>query len=149
MTEFLPNTPNGLVTTVPDDITISDYPYFNTKVSTDGKYFYDDQGKRHTAQDFKPVMQQLLQEAGNRLPLRVDGDVAWSAVRLDGTHIRVMVIDPGYVDPGDREAMIRPQHFEVVKVVDILQKKELPITEGGIPVHVPMGILRIIDITHL
>jgi len=149
MTEFLPNMPYGLIATVPDDITISDFPQFDKKVSTDGKYFYDEKGVRHTAESYKPIMQNLLEEAGNKLSVRVKGDVAWSAVRLDATHIRVTLIDPGYVNPGDRDAMIGLNNQKVVKAVDILQKIELPVTEEGIPVHVPIGILRIVDITHL
>ncbi len=149
MTEFLPNMPFGLIATVPDDINVSDFPQFDKKISTDGKYFYDEKGIRHTAETYKPIMQNLLEEAGNRLSIRVKGDVAWSAVRLNATHIRVTLIDPGYVDPGDRDAIIRLNNQKVVKAVDILQKIELPATEEGIPVHVPMGILRIVDITHL
>lgn len=72
----------------------------------------------------------------------------WSVVRLDPTHIRVTLIDPGYVDPADREADVVLQHVDGVRCIDILSGEELAISDGAIHARAPAGILRILDIQH-
>ena len=73
------------------------------KQATDGQFFYDAQGAKRTAKDYRPVMVKELEAAAARLPVRVQGDVSWTVVRLDPAHVRVLLIDPGYLDPADRE----------------------------------------------
>ena len=85
------------------------------------------------------------------VPMRVDaytGDVHWSVVRVDPTHVRVILVDPGYLTPADRNADILLQHLDGTSCVDILSGEILPIDSNRIRVHVPMGIVRIVDITH-
>ena len=61
----------------------------------------------------------------------------WSVVRLDPTHIRVTLIDPGYVDPADREADVVLQHVDGVRCIDILSGEELAISDGAIHARAP------------
>ena len=90
----------------------------------------------------------MLQAAANRLPVRVDGKVAWTVVRLDPTHVRVTLIDPGYICPADREATILLQHLQGSACRDILGGVSLPIVDNSIRVTVPAGTLRVVDVTH-
>jgi len=89
-----------------------------------------------------------LEEAAERLPVRVKGDVAWVALRIDPTHIRPVIIDPGYLDPDDREAEFIFQLVEAMESNDILSGENLPIIIGKMSFKVPLGILRVIDIKH-
>jgi len=147
MCNFLPITPYGLVPIVPDDRDIAG-TRFRTKISTDGRYYYDTKGKRVTADVYQPMMEQLLKESAARLPIRVSGDAHWSVVRLDPTHVRVTLIDPGYLDPADRKVEIILQHMQGAWCVDILSGQALPIESNRIHITVPMGALRIVDIKH-
>jgi len=145
---FIPRLPYGMVTMVPADIDVSEYPYYRQVLQTDGRSWYDASGDRHTADAWEPDIRQALEAAAERLPVRVLGDVSWAALRLDPSHVRVVLIDPGYLDPADRKAEIVLQHIRAQQCLDILSGETLPIEEGRIAVRVPTGILRIIDITH-
>lgn len=147
MCNFLPVAPHGLVPIVPDDVDIAG-TRFRTKISTDGQYYYDAEGKRVPAEVHRTVVEKLLKESAARLPVLVCGDAHWSVVRLDPAHIRVTLIDPGYLDPADRSAEIVLQHMNAIRCVDILSGRQLPLKNGRIHVTVPMGTLRIVDVEH-
>jgi hypothetical protein len=147
MCNYLPTAPYGLVPVLPDDFDIKG-TRFHRKISTDGQYFYDASGKRIAAAAYRPVVERLLRESAGRLPVRVSGDAHWSVVRLDPTHVRITLIDSGYLNPADREADIILQHLNGVQCTDILSGEIVPVTDGLIHVKVPMGTLRIVDVEH-
>ncbi|MBE7539679.1 MAG: hypothetical protein HS122_14870 [Opitutaceae bacterium] len=148
MTNFISRSPYGNLAMIPADTDLARFPIFKRKLLTDGRYWYDDAGRRHTAPEYKPVVLQALEEAAARLPIRVTGDVAWAALRLDATHIRVVVIDPGYFDPAPRQAIVRFQHVKPTEIRDILDGAKLTAEVEGLALNIPMGSLRIIDVAH-
>jgi hypothetical protein len=115
--------------------------------ATDGRYFYSD-GVRREAAEYRPTVESALQEAATRLPLRVDGPAHWSVARLDPTHVRVILIDPGYLDPAERDVAVVLQHLDAVAVTDILSGETLDASSGRISLRIPAGTLRIIDVAH-
>jgi len=147
MCNFLPTLPYGLVPIIPDNVDIAG-TRFRAKISTDGQSYYDAEGSRVTPEVYQPTVEKLLQQSAARLPIRVSGDAHWSVVRLDPVHVRVTLIDPGYLDPADREVDIVLQHLQGVWCADILSGQELPIEDNRIHVTVPIGTLRIVDIEH-
>jgi lambda-carrageenase len=147
MCNFLPITPYAMPVILPDNEDISS-TRFTGKISTDGRYYYDDDGQRREAAEYKPVVENALREAAAQLPLRVKGNVHWSAARLDETHVRITLIDPGYLDPAQRDCEIVLQHLDGVTGQDILSGENLEIVSNRIHLTVPAGIFRIIDIEH-
>jgi hypothetical protein len=147
MLNFLPKNPYGFVPFVSDNIDLQKHRRFNQKFTTDGEYFYDENGLKHTAEEYKQVVENKLKKSALLLPVRVEGDVAWNVVRIDPNHIRVFLIDPGYVDPAERKATVIIQHLNAISARDILNKVDIPITEKAFEVTVPAGIFRIIDLT--
>jgi hypothetical protein len=147
MTNFLSQAPYGNIAVIPAETDISDYSQFDAMIVTDGKYWYDESGKSFTAEEYKPIVSAALEEAAEKLPIRVKGEVSWAAVQLDSTHTRVLLLDPGYLDPADVEAVIQLKERAGERAFDILSKEELFIAKNEIKITVPMGILRIIDIT--
>jgi len=145
---FIPRLPYGMVTMIAAETNPSDFAYYRQVLRTDGRYWYDDQDQPHAADAWEPMVRETLEAAAERLPVRVLGDVSWSAVRIDPTHVRVILIDPGYLDPADREATIVMQHLQTVQCTDILSGETLPVIDNRTAVRVPMGILRIIDVEH-
>lgn len=149
MTNFLAQSPYGNLTTISADTKLGGLPYFRRMLVTDGRYWYDETGARHSAEAYKPVVLEALQDAATRLPIRVHGEAAWAALRVDASHARIVLIDPGYLDPADRTVDIVFQRMNAIEAVDILSGEKLPITNGRITgVRIPLGILRVIDVVH-
>jgi outer membrane protein assembly factor BamB len=147
MFNFLPKTPYGLVAIVPDDVTPKSFPRLKERLTTDGRWFYD-AGRAVAPADYRGVALAKLEQSATRLPVRVQGDVAWSVVRLDPHHVRVTLIDSGYVDPRDRSAEIVLQHLDAISCTDILRGERLSLRNGRVQVTVPAGIFSVIDIEH-
>jgi hypothetical protein len=147
MCNFLPLTPYGMVAIVPDTITIGPGHRFAQKISTDGQFFYDESGQPHGPSEYRPVVEAALREAAAKLPVLVRGAAHWSAVRLDASHLRVTLVDPGYLDPDDRDVEIVLPQKGWIRCRDILSGEDLPIHDGIIPLRIPMGSLRIVDLT--
>jgi hypothetical protein len=145
---FLPPASYGMVGIVPADTLTGPKARFRQILRTDGQYWYDDQGKRREAAAYKDTVLAALESAAKRLPVRVTGQAHWSVVRLDPTHVRVTLIDPGYLDPAERDATIVLQHLDGVACRDILSGENLPMDGGRIGLRIPAGTLRVIDIEH-
>ncbi len=146
MTNFIPRYPFGNIAIVPGDLDTSIYNRFKKVFVTDGKNWYDDEGGIHSPLAYKSTVMTALQDAASRLPVRVEGDVSWAAVKISSGHFRVVIIDPGYVDPADREAKIIFQNLQADQATDILRKENLAIVNNEISLTIPMGILRVVDI---
>ena len=93
--------------------------------------------------------ERLFKESATHLPILVSGNIHWSVVRLDSAHVRVTLVDPGYLDPSDRQGEIILQNLRGVRCLDILSGRPLPLKGDRIHIKVPMGTLRIVDIEHL
>lgn len=148
MLNFLPMNPYGFIATIPVEADLDAVPHMTTVLETNGQVFYDEKGKTVSAPDFKPRAEEALRKGAARLPVLVRGEVAWTVVRIDPTHVRVTLIDSGYIDPADRETEIVLQHLDGVEARDILADEALTLSDGVIRLTVPAGALRVIDITH-
>jgi hypothetical protein len=158
MLNFLPTMRYGLIASVPADTKTGEGSRFRSMLQTDGEVFYDG-AQKIMAIDHWKWASSIADSASMALPVRVQGDVAWSAVRLDRKHVRVTLIDSGYTDPADRNAVIELQHLDAVWCRDILSREPLPITEDPgkslgltcdkeVILTVPAASLRVIDIEH-
>lgn len=148
MLNFLPTNPYGLIASVPEEIDLDDFPFFRQMIRTDGEFFYTKQGDKISAIDYKETALQQLRDSANRLPVRVEGNVAWTVTRLGPNHVRVTMIDSGYISPADRQVRIVLQHLPGTQCTDILSGENLLLRQNTISLTVPAGILRIVDITH-
>ncbi len=144
MTNFLPETPFGMTAIIPSETSTTGR--FKKILVTDGQYFYDDQGAQHSASEYKPVVIKELEAAASGLPVLVRGEVHWSVVRLDEKHLRITLIDPGYLDPAQRTAVILLQNVEGKSCTDILSREVIPINDSRISVTIPAGIFKIVDV---
>jgi hypothetical protein len=144
---FLPKHPYGLIPIVPGDAKPGEIPGVEKLLITDGEYWYDDRGHRHTAKEHVKTVEETLRLAHDNMFIRVNGEVAWTATRIDPSHVRLVLIDSGYLDPADRLAGIKI-NADVLSATDILSRQKLPVGENALTVTVPMGILRVIDLEH-
>jgi hypothetical protein len=141
---FLPELPYGLAPIIPAHAAKNGK--FRQTITTDGESFFDGNGKKHTAAEFKPEVEKALKAAAARLPVTVAGKVHWSAVKLDEKHLRLTLVDPGYLDPSARTAEINFQRIKPAKCVDILSGETLKPNQDKLAVSIPAGIFRIIDL---
>jgi len=132
---------------VPDYAKQDEIPGVEKLLITDGEVWYDEQGGRHSAADYARCVEETLRAASNQLFARIRGDVAWTATRIDPSHVRLVLIDSGYLDPADRVAEVTV-NADVVAAVDILRGERLDVHNNHFTAAVPMGTLRVIDIEH-
>lgn len=146
MCNFLPLTPYGMVTIVPDKPNAGLSSRYASKITTDGELFYDDSGKSYGPAEYRPVVEAALRQASTKLPVLVKGTAHWSAAKIDEKHLRVTLVDPGYLDPDDRDVKIVLQQDGWTGCRDILSNEDLPINQRAIDLRIPMGSLRIVDL---
>ena len=146
MCNFLPLTPYGMVSIVPDKPRPALKGRYTSKISTDGEMFFDAQGKAHGPAEYRKVVETALSAAAKELPVLVRGMAHWSAALIDQKHMRVTLVDPGYLDPDDRDVKIVLQQKGWTRCRDILSNMDLPINDGSIALHIPVGSVRIVDL---
>ncbi|BAX81105.1 PQQ-binding-like beta-propeller repeat protein [Labilibaculum antarcticum] len=143
---YMPKMPHGMVPMAPIEMQAKfkkeKIPYF----VSDCKVGYDGSTKIE-AKQFGPVIKEVVEVGEEKMLIAVKG-ASWSVVRLDKNHVRVILVDPGYIDPQDREVEINFQHRKPVKVNDILSKEDLEVKNEKCKVIVPAGSIRLIDVTY-
>ena len=148
MLNFLPVNPYGFIATVPVEADLTRVPRLRVKLETDGEFFYNKKGEPVSAPDFKERAIAALEQGAGSLPVLVKGDVAWTVVRIDPTHVRITLIDPGYISPAERQAEIVLQHLDGVLCRDIFTGEEWPVEKSVIRFSVPAGSIRVLDVEH-
>lgn len=143
---FLPLFPHGLIAFLPGREDVSGIPQLVAKFDTDGKYWFIG-GQRRTPAEARPGVIDALREQARSLPVRVEGEAAWTAVRIDDRHIRLTLLDPGYLSPAERRVSVTFS-INARRATDILDRKELEIRDGAMAITIPAGIFRVIDIEH-
>ena len=116
---------------------------------TDGRYYYSADGsQKFNAQTYYSTIENDIKESAKLLPVTVKGDnVAWVAAQTSPTHIRITLIDGGYINPDNRIATLSFHTVKPVKVIDLLDGKSFGITDPlNVVVDIPCGLFRFIDI---
>ncbi|WP_066631829.1 hypothetical protein [Labilibacter marinus] len=161
---YLPSYPSGLVLiTPPQDgvyaragvsrgkLTDHLHPIYKDimrEYITDGRFYYSADGTQtFNANEYSDVIANDIKQLSNNLPLTVEGDVAWVVAQTGPKKLRLTVIDGGYLNPNDREAIITFNSVTPVKMNDILDKTNYDISnKSNVKVEVPCGLFRFIEI---
>lgn len=143
---YMPELPNGMVPIVPVEykstLDNKGIPY---TISNCSKGFVNDQ--LIPAKDFGAKIKATAELGASKMLVNVAG-AAWSAIRIDETHVRVILIDPGYIDPQDRKVTVRFNTLQPTTATDILSKESLKISDKSIQLTVPAGSMRFIDLKY-
>lgn len=143
---FTPSLPYGMIPVAPiefeAELKKTNTPYV---VSDWKKGFVD--GKSVAAKDFGAVMKETAGKGAANMPVVVKG-ASWSAIRLDEKHIRLILVDPGYIDPQEREVEIKLQGQAPVSATDILSGEKLKIANSSINLKIPAGSMRFVDLVY-
>ncbi|QVY65585.1 PQQ-like beta-propeller repeat protein [Polaribacter sp. Q13] len=143
---YMPETPFGMVPVAPiefkNELLKKKIPF---SISNGKKGFFKNQFV--SAKEFAPELKRIVETGAKDLPILVKG-AAWSAIKIDENHTRIILLDQGYIEPQDREVTITFQNRNPNFVEDILSKENLKISKNQINLKVPAGSLRFIDVTY-
>ncbi|TGV01866.1 PQQ-like beta-propeller repeat protein [Flavivirga rizhaonensis] len=143
---YLPEIPNGMVPVAPIEskhiLENKKTPYFvsNTKVGFSN-------GEHVSAKTFGDTIKKVIEKGAKRMFLTVKG-ASWSLVKLDENHSRLILVDPGYINPQRRKVEINFQNMEPKLISDILSKEVFKITDKKCSLNIPAGSMRFIDISY-
>ncbi len=143
---FIPKTPYGFPAIVPTACRskIAGWPVGGWE--TDGRWFYDD-GSRVTGLEARSRVLADFKAAADGMPFQLLGPAFMQAQRMGDDVFRLTLIDPGYLDPDDRQVVIRVRDDRPVKqVVDLLSGQALETNEGQIGLTIPAGVFRIVEV---
>ena len=115
---------------------------------TDGRHYYSADGKQTFAADkYYQSVQSDIVAGAKQIPITISGEVAWVAAQIDETHIRLTLIDNGYLNPNDRIASVQFNTIQPVKLTDILSDEVIEKNGSGpTEITIPCGLFRIIDV---
>ncbi|MBE0393179.1 Lambda-carrageenase [Flavobacterium sp. PL0002] len=160
---FLPNYPNGMVLiTPPQNGPKADliaprglmknnlHPLYKNILKeyyTDGRYYYSSDGViKYNADTYYETVKSEIEAGAAKIPITVTGDVAWVVAQTSPKHLRLTLIDNGYINPNARVAHVKFNTVNPVKIQDILDGKQFFKTGSSVNIDIPCGLFRFIDV---
>ncbi|MFI3286784.1 MAG: hypothetical protein R3Y08_09055 [Rikenellaceae bacterium] len=115
---------------------------------TDGRYYYSDAQctDSYSPKEYYKIVEQAIEEGAQKLPLTVKGEVGWVAAQSAPNHLRVTIIDGGYIDPSEKQATIVFGTAKVKRIRDLSTGENIPFDENGCVVTVPCGLFTLLDV---
>jgi len=115
---------------------------------TDGRSYYSADGKRrYAADEYCKTIESDIKERAKLLPLTVSGDVGWVVAQTAPRHLRLTLVDGGYINPAARTATVRFHTVKPKGMRDVLSGETLDISgQSSVKLPVPCGLFRFIDI---
>lgn len=161
---FLPSYSNGMVLITPPQAGASAdtdavrgamvdklhplYKDIMTEFYTDGHHYYSADGTEvYAADEYYTVVEEAIKAGVKHLPLNVEGEVAWVCAQSGENHLRLTMVDGGYINPSDKQAEVIFQTADVKSVKDILSGEEFDLGAGSsVTIDVPCGGYRFLDV---
>ncbi len=115
---------------------------------TDGRSYISSDGTVKNPPDtfYKTVEADIIKGA-EILPLTVTGEVAWVCAQTAPNHLRLTLIDGGYINPSDKTATVKFRTAKPVKATDILSGETVDLSNPEkVEIEIPCGLFRFIDI---
>ncbi|WP_111708894.1 PQQ-binding-like beta-propeller repeat protein [Lutibacter citreus] len=161
---FLPSYENGLVLITPPQngvfadkaaprgkLTDHLHPIYKNIMKeflTDGKDYFSKDGKQQfLANSYYKTVEKSIKESAKLLPITVKGNVAWVVAQTSPKHLRLTIVDNGYLNPNDRKAVVTFNTINSKNVVDILNGENFETNKTKqITINIPCGMFKFIDI---
>lgn len=123
------------------------YKNITKEYITDGKDYISTDGKeRFPANTYYKGVEKDIQDSAKLLPITVSGEVAWVVVQTAPTHLRLTIIDSGYLNPAERLANISFNGIKPLKITDVLTGEKWEAKNATASIPVPLGSFRFIDV---
>ena len=114
---------------------------------TDGHNYYSADGNQtFKADEYFKVIENDIKESAKKLPITVSGDVAWVVAQTSPKHLRLTIIDNGYINPKKSTAVVKFNTVTPIKIKDILSGEEFKQSNSSTTINIPLGAFRFIDI---
>jgi hypothetical protein len=113
--------------------------------TTDGDGLYQG-GKPVPLGDARALLDAELASGANAFPLRVEGRVFHQIIEHAPGHLVVVLIDPGWLDPADREVKISAATQGNWRIEDRLTGEALGDLRQPLALRVPAGVFRLLDV---
>ncbi len=143
----VPPAPYGLIAIVPEFADLNKVANVSEWWHTDGIYIWKDEEEKLTGMEAAKAFSADLEKAAEGLPFRQMGEAVFMQVlRVKDNHYRLLLADPGWLDPAERKAEIRIQLDGNFNAENILEKQQVEITNNRFSVQVPAGLFVVVDV---
>jgi len=143
--QFVPENPFGLPLVVPHWTPPEQLAWAAEVLDTDGVHLLRD-GQLIAAAEAKADVLRAFEAGREGLPFAATA-VYWMGRRTGDDTYRVVLVDPGYLTPSDREARLTVNApHRIVSARDVLSGEELRPEGNIIEVHVLAGAFRLVDL---
>jgi len=161
---FIPKYSNGMVlitppqngvfadsTAVRQPLSENLHPWYKSilkEYHTDGKNYMSADGSTiYKPSEYYKVIEEDIKESASLLPITVSGNVGWVLAQTSPKHLRLTIVENGYINPNDAIATVKINNIKFVKIIDILNKEEFKANASSeIEIEIPLGGFRFIDI---
>ena len=143
----VPPTPYGLIAIVPEFADLKKVANVSEWWHTDGIYIWKDGEEKLTGMEAAKAFGADLEKAAEKLLFRQTGEAVFMQVlRVSDDHYRLLLADPGWLDPQDRKAEIKIQLDGDFSAEDILAQQQVEIVNNQFSVQVPAGLFAVLDV---
>ncbi|WP_282122091.1 hypothetical protein [Algibacter mikhailovii] len=123
------------------------YKNIMSEYVTDGRnYYFEDGSQVFKADEYYKIIENEIQEKRKLLPITVTGDVAWVVSQVSAKHLRLTLIDNGYINPQESTAYVSFNNLEVKSIIDVLGHEEFKVLNYSTEIKIPLGGFRFLDI---
>jgi len=127
------------------------HPYYKNIMKeyiTDGRNYISSDGKQtFPAEIFYKKIKEDIEKSAVLLPLTVSGDAGWVVAQTDEKHLRLTLVDAGYINPNETEITVVFHTAKPVKMMDLLNGETFDLKNTkAVKVKIPCGGFRFIDI---
>jgi len=160
---YIPSWPNGMVLVTPvQDGAYADpgaprgkmkdhlhplYADIMEEYITDGRdYISSDGAARYGADSYHTTVSNSIAVAARKLPVTVAGDVGWVCAQTAPNHLRLTLVDGGYLNPKDQVVTVTFNTVAPISITDVMDGKTFAVSGNTAQIDVPLGLWRFIDI---
>ena len=124
------------------------YKNITKEYITDGKHYYSADGKKtYAADEYYKTIEADIKASATKLPLTVSGEVAWVVAQTAPKHLRLTIIENGYINPNAQTATVSFHTVKPVKMTDLLSGEQFDTSApSSVKVDILCGMFRFIDI---
>jgi len=115
---------------------------------SDGKNYYSADGKTtYAPNEYYKVIDEDIKKSASLIPITVSGNVGWVVAQIGTKHLRLTIVENGYINPNKAVAKVKINKIKIVKLTDILNGEEFKVDKDSkVEIEIPLGGFRFIDI---
>ena len=115
---------------------------------SDGKNYYSADGKTtYAPNEYYKVIDEDIKKSASLIPVTVSGNVGWVVAQIGPKHLRLTIVENGYINPNKAVAKVKINAIKILKMTDILNGEEFKVDKNSkVEIEIPLGGFRFIDI---